>query len=252
MRQTRIIPQILIHNNGVYKTVRFSKPRYIGDPINTIKLFNELEVDELFVVDIDCSKNNNKINYNFIEDIVGEARMPVTYGGGITCAQSAISVLQSGIEKILINKSFIKDDSIISKIQAKVGSQSVVVSLNVKKDSAGKFFLYDYISKKNIKISLIDAAILAEKLGAGELIVTSVEKDGMLNGLDLGILEDLNEVINIPIIICGGAKSYQDFIEAQKLGASGVAAGSLFVYHGKINGILINYPSQSKLNSILQ
>lgn len=252
MRKTRIIPQLLILEEGVYKTTKFSNPNYIGDPINTIKLFNELEADEIVIVDIDTTKKNSELDYDFIEEIVSEAFMPVTYGGGIKSIKDAKLVLQCGVEKILINNLFIKNPEIIMNIQSEIGSQSIVVSIDVFRDKDNSLVLYDYVKCCNTNILLLDAAIQAENLGAGELLITSVNHDGTYRGLDLEILNALNNKIKVPIIISGGASSKEDFIDAQKHGASGIAAGSMFIYHGKNRGILINYPKQSELNKILE
>lgn len=252
MRNIRIIPQILIIDEEIYKTKNFDNPKYIGDPINTIKLFNELEADELVIVDIGKTKKKEEINFDFIREIVSEAFMPVTYGGGIKSTDDAKHILSCGVEKILINHSFMKNPKIIYDIQSEIGSQSTSVSIDVIKNQKNEFLIYDYVNEKETDKKLIEIINLISEFGAGEVIINSVDRDGMMNGLECLILEQIKNEVNIPIIIAGGANGIENFIEAQKLGASGIAAGSMFVYHGNTNGILINYPTQEELNIRLQ
>ena len=252
MRTLRIIPLLLLHEEGFYKTINYSNPNYIGDPINTIRLFNDLEADEIVIIDIDATKKNQKINTDFVQSIVSEAFMPVTYGGGIKNIQDARNILSCGVEKILVNNLFLKDPHLISEISNELGRQSIVISLDVIYNQNKQLCLYDYLNKKITLRTISSSVIDAMFYGAGEILISSVDKEGTLTGLDLNIFDQIDCEVKVPLIISGGANSNSDFQAAKNAGASGVAAGSMFVYHGGQNSILINYPSQIELNKILE
>ncbi len=250
MRKLRVIPLLLLHEEGFYKTINYSNPRYIGDPINTIRLFNDLEADEIVIIDIDATKKCDKINNDFIQSIVSEAFMPVTYGGGIKTLQNAKDILSCGVEKILVNNIFLNNPKIIFQMSNELGRQSIVISLDVIYNQNNQLCLYDYLNKK-ITTKTISSSILdAMFYGAGEILISSVNKEGTLTGLDLNIFDQIDCEVKVPLIISGGANSNNDFKAAKNAGASGVAAGSMFVYHGGQNSILINYPSQIELNEM--
>lgn len=251
IRSTRVIPILLLHNSGVYKTTKFSKPKYIGDPINAIRLFNDLEVDEILVLDIDASKNNSPPNFELIEDLASEAFMPFSYGGGISNSEQAKKIINSGIEKLVINYGFQKNHNLINEISKIFGSQSVIVSIDYKKKILKGEMCYDHVNCKMLNFSPIEAAIIAENSGAGEIMVNSVDRDGSMKGLDLNFICEISKKINIPLIACGGAGNLKHLKEAKVAGADAIAAGSMFVYHGNQNAILINYPTEEQLELYL-
>jgi len=252
MRRTRVIPVLLIHRGGVYKTQKFKKPKYIGDPINTIRLFNDLEVDEIIVLDIDSSKDCAAPNLEMIQELANEAFMPFSYGGGIQAVEQAREILQCGIEKIILNHSVQEDRSLIRDCAMVFGSQSVVAAVDYKKRVYGGYQCFDHVNKRCLNNSVVTAAVSLEKEGAGELFINSVDKDGMMSGLDIKVIEQVSRSVNVPLIACGGASTLEHLREAENAGASAIAAGSMFVYYGKQHGVLINYPSESILREFLK
>lgn len=252
MRRTRIIPVLLIHQGGVYKTRKFKEPTYIGDPINAIRLFNDMEVDEIAVLDIDASKHNRGPNIEMIEMLSSEAFMPFAYGGGISTPRQACAVLQCGIEKIIINHAIQDDTALISQCAEEVGSQSVVASIDYKKVVFGGIKRFNHVAGRTIDESVVNFAIEAEKAGAGEVLLNSVDRDGTLSGLDIELLKVIAASVSVPIIACGGAGKLEHLSEAEQCGASAVAAGSMFVFHGKQRGVLISYPSEARLRKHLK
>lgn len=253
MRRTRVIPVLLIHQGGVYKTTKFNKPIYIGDPINAIRLFNDMEVDEIAVLDIDASKHNRGPNFEMIEMLASEAFMPFAYGGGISTTSQAGAVLRCGIEKIILNHAIQDNTALISKCAGEIGSQSIVASIDYKKTIFGGIKCFDHVVGQTIDSkSVVDFAHDAEKAGAGEILLNSVDRDGTMSGLDVKLLEAIAASINVPIIACGGAGKLEHLSEAEQCGASAIAAGSMFVFHGKQRGVLISYPSETNLRKYLK
>jgi cyclase len=253
MLNPRIIPCLLIQNNGLVKTIKFNNPKYVGDPLNAVKIFNDKEADELIVLDIDATKENREPNYQLIANLASECRMPLCYGGGINSIKQALEIFSLGVEKIAISTAAINDISIISKIASRVGSQSIVIVLDVKK----KLFSdkYEVFYKNGTKATGFDAiefAIKLEKEGAGEIVINSIDLDGTMKGYDLNLLKLIRDAVNIPITILGGASNLEDFGKVVKeFGIIGLAAGSLFVFKGRFNAVLINYPTpQEKINLI--
>lgn len=252
MKRIRVIPILLIHKQGLIKSVRFKKYRYVGDPINAVKIFNEKEVDELSIIDIDASKEKRKPNINQIREIASEAFMPLSYGGGITTIDEVKEILFNGIEKVVINKSAIINNEIISRIADRFGSQSIVVSIDVKKNIWGKYKVYSDNGTNNTNLDPLEFAQKCEQSGAGEILLTSIEKDGTYNGYDIEIVKKISENISIPVIAGGGAGSVEDFKKAVMHGhASAVAAGSMFVFQRPHNAVLISYPAINELKSKL-
>jgi len=252
MRRTRVIPTLLLSNGGVYKTRLFKNPEYIGDPINAVRLFNDLEVDEIVVLGTDISKTNTSPDYDLISDIAAEAFVPLTYGGGITSVDVANRIMRSGVEKIAINHCVHHDKSIITRCAKLFGSQSVVVSIDYTKKMIAGLRQYDHVSKRTLKVTPLSAAIEADKLGAGEVLLNSVDRDGSMSGLDYDTIYSVSDSINIPVIACGGAGTLDHLKHAEEAGASAIAAGSMFVYHGKQRGILISYPNENILRKYLR
>ena len=241
--EARIIPVLLLHKGGLYKTKQFKNPKYVGDPINAVRILNEKEVDELLILDIDCSAENKEPNYALIEEIVSEAFMPVGYGGGIANLEIAKKVFQLGVEKVIINSALTKNLNLISEISAIYGAQAVVGCIDYKKSflSVTKAYFTNASQKSNAKP--LEWAKTIENAGAGEIILNAVDREGGYDGYDLELLKQVVGSVNIPVVVSGGAGSNADFDAAKKAGASGMAAGSLFIYQRPHNAVLISYPS---------
>jgi imidazole glycerol-phosphate synthase subunit HisF len=253
MLYPRIIPTLLVHQKGLVKTVKFKDPKYVGDPINAVKIFNEKEVDEIIVVDIDASANGNEPDYKMIENLAFECRMPLCYGGGIKTVEQAQRIFSLGVEKIAISSAAIENQDLITKIAGQVGNQSVVVVLDVRKKMfGGKYEIYIHNGSKSTGRNPVEFAMEAEKLGAGEIVINSIDEDGMMKGYDLGLIQKIREVISIPLTVMGGAGTLDDIGEVIKQhGIIGAAAGSLFVFKGKYRAVLINYPTPIEKQHLL-
>jgi imidazole glycerol-phosphate synthase subunit HisF len=252
MRRTRVIPVLLIHKGGVYKTTKFSKPVYIGDPINAIRLFNDMEVDEIAILDIDASKEGRVPNFDLIKELTSEAFMPFAYGGGITSIDQVRAILQYGVEKVVINRAFYTDESFVARCAEDIGRQSIVVSIDCKKKLLGGKGVFDHVSGKYMNLDLGKVLVDAEKAGAGEILINSVDRDGTMAGIDHDLVSMAAKSVTIPIIACGGAGSLEDLKMAEQQGASAIAVGSMFVYKGKQRGVLINYPTENQLRTYLK
>jgi len=246
MLRPRIIPCLLIQNGGLVKTNQFIDPKYVGDPINAVKIFNEKEVDELVVLDIDATVNNYAPNYELIAKLAAECRMPLCYGGGVKNVDQVQKIIGLGVEKVALSSSAVKDPELISRASELVGSQSVVVVIDVKKVGIFKRYeIYTHNGKKATGIDPIDFAKAAQDFGAGELVVNSIDRDGQMSGYDYDLISKIRSSIAIPMTALGGAGSLDDI---KKLISQhhiiGAAAGSLFVFKGKYRAVLINYPSR--------
>ena len=247
MLKNRVIPVLLLQDDGLVKTTKFKNPKYLGDPVNTVKIFNTKEVDEIFILDIMASKNKTRPNFDLIEEIASEAFMPLCYGGGITSFNDAELLFSSGLEKISIQTSAYKDLKLIEKISKHYGSQAVVVSIDLKRDMFGRINLFNNSFKKN----WITFAKDAVGSGAGEIFINSVNKDGTLNGPDLDLISKLSNEITVPLTYAGGISSLNDIKKVAESGASGIAAGAFFVFHGPHRAVLISYPKYKDLESVL-
>ena len=254
MLRPRIIPCLLVHKNGLVKTVKFKDPKYVGDPLNAVRIFNEKEVDELMVVDIDATSQSQEPDYRMIQHLAAECRMPLCYGGGIKTADDAQKIFSLGVEKIAISASAIDRPDMITEIAKRVGNQSVVVVLDVKKKLLGhKYELYTHNGKKSRGIDPVEFAKRCEMLGAGEIIVNSIDRDGTMEGYDHILTSKIRNSISIPMTVIGGAGSLADVGSLiEKHGIIGAAAGSLFVFKGKYKAVLINYPSPSEKEQLLK
>lgn len=252
MRRVRVIPILLIQNGGLVKSIKFKNHVYVGDPINAVKIFNEKEVDEIVILDISASKEKRSPNISQISEIAGEAFMPLSYGGGITTLEEVKDILYQGVEKVILNTSALERLDLITQIANQFGSQSAVVSIDVKKDWLGKYKVYRNNGKKKTTLSPIDFAKQVEAAGAGEIILTSIDNDGTYQGFDIDLIREVADAVNIPIVACGGAAELSDFKEAiYQAGASAVAAGSFFVFQRPHRAVLISYPSQQDLKDKL-
>ena len=240
----RVIPTLLLNQNYLVKTKKFKNPRYLGDPINAVKIFNEKEVDELTFLDISASINKKEPNFKLIENIASEAFMPFSYGGGINKIQHIKNLFSIGVEKIILNSIAIKNPDFINEATAIAGSSSVVVSVDYKKNWRGKLNLFSKNVINAYSFDLIDYLRELQTRGAGEIILTSVDNDGCMNGYDLPTINNICRHLEIPVVACGGASNLQDMRDAVNFGAAAAGAGSFFLFHGSLKGFLISYPDR--------
>jgi len=251
MVRKRLIPCLLYYQGGLYKTIQFKKHHYIGDPINAIRIFNDKEVDELMFLDIEATALNKEPNYKVIEDIASECFMPLCYGGGIRNTDQMKRIYELGVEKISISSAFFSNPSLVESAAKLFGSSSVVVTLDVKKDFFGGYKIYTHNSSQRVKQDLMESVKMAEKQGAGELVINNIDRDGMMKGMDNDLIMQIKSQINIPIIAMGGIGNIDDVINTySKTGIKAIAIGSMAVYHGHLKGVLINYPPSEILNKI--
>lgn len=251
LKRPRIIPTLLLEDRGLVKTVKFSKPRYLGDPINSIRIFNEKGVDELCVLDITATKESRGPDFEYLKDIASEAFVPLSYGGGITKLEEIKKLFYIGYEKVIINSSFVENPELIREASKMAGSQSIVVCIDVKSGFFGEKSCFIKSGKIKVKYSPVELAKKAVEYGAGEIIINSISEDGMMNGYDLKLIKEVSSSVNVPVIACGEAKDIGDLKRALiEGGAHAVAAGSMFVYYGKQKAVLINIPDEKELEKI--
>ncbi len=247
---TRVIPVLLTKQQGLYKGIKFKKHKYVGDPINAVKIFNEKEVDELVILDIESTRNETAIDFDHIQDIVSEAFMPVAYGGGIQSVAVAKKLFSIGIEKIIINTAAYDQPQLITEISKTFGSQSVVIAVDVKKNLFGNYVLYSYSGTRKEKPTLVNHLQTVEEAGAGEIIINNIDHDGRMCGYDHHLISAVSSRVDIPIIAGCGAGCLDDFKAAIAAGATAVAAGSFFVFHGPHRAVLISYPQPQELDRL--
>jgi cyclase len=246
----RIIPVLLLHQNGIYKTRQFKNPSYIGDPLNIVKIFNDKEVDELLLLDIDASVKGSNPDYNRLFDITGEAFMPISYGGGIHNVEQVKELFSTGIEKVVLNSVLLNNLNIVENLVAIYGSQSIVANIDYK----STFFstsVYFFGGKQKSHYHPLDWAEKLAACGVGEIILNNFSREGMGNGFDLDMLKKATERVKIPIVISGGASTLKDLNSARNMGASAMAAGSMFVFKQPHRAVLINYPSDAEIEKIM-
>ena len=248
--RTRVIPALLLNDGGLVKTVKFSKERYVGDPINAVRIFNVKEVDELVLLDITRTRNGLEPAFDDISEIVSEAFMPVGYGGGITSLQQIDKLFQIGVDKVILNTAAFENEQIVYEASRIYGSQSIVVSIDVKKDLWGEHKIYTHSGTKKQKMDLLKAIKHLQELGAGEIILNSIDRDGTMQGYDLPLLRKVSHSLDIPVVAIGGAGSIDHFAEAIKEGASAVAAGSMFIFQGVHKAVLISYITTDQLDKL--
>jgi cyclase len=247
----RIIPVLLLKGKGLVKTVKFKEPKYIGDPINAVKIFNDLKTDELIFLDISASKESRTISIDLVKDIGDEAFMPFGVGGGIKSTTQIEYLLKAGAEKVIINTNAILNPALIEEASRVFGSQSIVVSLDVRKTLFGKYECWIKDGSENTKVHPVDLAKKAEALGAGELIINSIDLDGVMNGYNIELVKSIADIISIPVVACGGAGNLEHLKQGYFEGnAHALAAGSMFVFHGPRKAVLINYPSKCELKQL--
>lgn len=250
MFRPRLIPCLLLKDLGLVKTIKFQEPRYIGDPINAVRIFNDLEADELVFLDINASKNKKTIDLDFVKKVGEEAFMPFAVGGGIKTIEQIKKILNVGAEKVVLNTSAIENQELIKEAADIFGSQSIIASIDAKKES-NNYKVYTHGGTKPTNLNLLELAKKVESLGAGEIIINSMDKDGTMEGYDLELIRLISNSVNIPVIALGGAGNLNDFKKAIKQGkATAVAAGSFFIYSSKTRGILINYPDKEEITEL--
>lgn len=241
-RGQRIIPILLLDGEGLVKTIKFQKRNYLGDPINTFKIFNDKEVDEIVLLDIDAHNKKREINYSLLKEIAGECFMPLCYGGGIKSIDDVTKILKCGVEKVSVNSQAIINPKLIEEIAKKHGNSTLVVSIDYGMTCFKKQKVFIYGGRKKTKYSPVAAAKIIEEMGAGELLFQCIDKDGMFSGYDYEMLQKILDTVKIPVIMCSGAQNIEECEKVNSMGAA-AAAGSLFVYKGKHNAKLINYPT---------
>jgi cyclase len=253
MLRPRIIPCLLVKDQGLVKTVRFAAPKYVGDPMNAVKIFNEKEVDELIVLDIDATAQGRGPDYKMIRNLAAECRMPLCYGGGVRSAEQVRTIIGLGVEKVAISSAAMETPGLITEAAAAVGSQSIVVVLDVRKKMFGtQYHVYTRNGKRDTKRAPAELAAEAERLGAGEIVVNSIDHDGVMQGYDLTVASQVREAISLPMTVLGGAGSLADIGSLiEKFGVIGAAAGSLFVFKGVYRAVLINYPRTEEKNQLV-
>lgn len=246
----RIIPILLLKNSGLYKTVKFKDPKYVGDPINAIKIFNEKEVDEMAFLDITAAREEKEPNFAMLQDIASECFMPLGYGGGIKSVEMIREILNVGVEKAIINTQAVKNPKLISDAVEYFGRSTIVVSIDAKKNFFGKYQVYINDGMEKTNLEPVSWAKEVERLGAGEIIINAIEHDGTLKGYDFDLIKAVASAVDVPVIAAGGASSMTDFVKAvRECDASAVAAGAYFVFQGKHRAVLITYPEQRDIKN---
>jgi len=254
MLRPRITPCLLIHNGGLVKTKGFAEPKYVGDPINAVRIFNEKEADELMILDIDATVNGREPDFKLIAKLAAECRMPLCYGGGVTEVEQVQRLINIGVEKVAVSSAAIARPALVTEIAEAVGRQSVTVVLDVRKRrgfmSTG-YELCTHNAKRAYKVDVLSLISEFQKAGAGEIVINSVDRDGMMQGYDLELAAQVKSTANVPITFLGGAGSIGDLSDLVSLvGIVGAAAGSLFVFKGKYRAVLISYPTRDQKNMI--
>jgi cyclase len=246
MLAVRLMPCLLLRNAGLVKTIRFKDPSYVGDPVNAIRIFNEKEVDELLLLDITATVEQKRPQLKIIGEIASECFMPLAYGGGIQSLDDIREIFALGIEKVSINSHAIAHPEFIAAAARRFGSQSIVVSIDVKYSRWWGYRVHSHGGGKDTGLNPVEWAVQMEKAGAGEILVNSIDRDGTMAGYDLDLIRQITAAVRIPVIACGGAGKPEDFGAAVRAGASAVAAGSMVVYHGRNRAVLINFPTRAE------
>ncbi len=249
----RIIPVLLLKDLGLVKTIKFKNSRYIGDPINAVRIFNDLRADELVILDIQATMQKKSFSVELVKEIGDEAFMPFAVGGGIKDLDTVEQILKNGAEKVVINTAVVHDYNFIEQIANHFGSQSVIVSIDVKQNMFNKKYVWSKSGTQNTKLDPVTHAIKASEFGAGEILVNSIDHDGCMCGYDLNLIKSISESVTVPVIACGGAGNLNDLKDCYELsGAHALAAGSLFVYHSERKAVLVNYPSKIEIKNVFK
>lgn len=252
MLSHRVIPALLLSHGGLVKTTKFKQPKYVGDPVNAIRIFNEKEVDELVVLDIDASRENREPDYDTIAEFASECFMPLAYGGGIQTVEQARTLFSLGIEKVVLQTAILDSSKLISDIANRFGSQSVIASIDIKRDWRGRAKAWSAMRQKKLAQPWLDMLHEYVEAGAGEILLNSVDKDGTQEGYDQELIATAAGALSVPVIALGGAGKLEHFVSAVGSGAAAVAAGSLFVFQGPHRAVLISYPRYSVLESLFR
>lgn len=255
MLRPRIIPCLLVKNDGLVKTIKFGSPKYVGDPINAVRIFNEKEVDELMVVCIDATVNGLEPDYTLIKSLAAECRMPLCYGGGIKTVEQIQKIISLGVEKVALSSAAVCTPELIANASALVGAQSIVIVMDVKKKGGLNrgYEIFTHNGTQSTGLHPADFAKRSEEIGAGEIVVNSIDQDGVMTGYDLDLITQVRENINLPLTSVGGAGSLKDISKLiESFGIIGAAAGSLFVFKGRFRAVLINYPNRDEKGNLLR
>lgn len=253
MFRPRIIPVLLLKNKALVKSIKFKNFRYIGDPINAVKLFNDFKADELVFLDIEATKEKRLISLDFVKNVGEEANMPFSVGGGIRKIEDIRKIINSGAERVIIGNYAVEEPNFIRESSKEFGSSTICVCIDVRKNIFGKEKVYSNSGKHSSKLNPVDFALIMEEKGAGEIIIQSIERDGMMNGYNIELIKSISEKVCIPVVALGGASNIDDLRAAYTVGfANGLAAGSLFVYKSQNKGVLINYPEPADIERIFK
>lgn len=251
MTRCRLIPVLLLRNAGLYKTMKFKDARYVGDPINSVRIFNEKEVDEMIFLDIEATNANREPDYKTLKEIATECFMPLCYGGGVREVEQIEQVLKTGVERVAVNTSLVRNPDFVRQAAKSFGSSTIVASIDFRRNFRGRPVVYVCSGRVNTGMGLVEASQRAQDLGVGEVLLNSIDRDGTMTGYDVDAIRKASAALSIPVIACGGGGSLQDFrIVVNEAGASAAAAGAIFVFYGRHRAVLINYPSQQQLESI--
>lgn len=251
MYRPRIIPVLLLQNKGLVKSIKFKNHRYIGDPINAVRIFNDLKADELAFIDILATKENRTISIDFVKNVGEEANMPFSVGGGIRTPEDIRKILEAGAEKVILNTIAGENPAFVTEAADTFGSSTITICIDVKKDFLGKEKVWIKAGSKSLPPNPVQYARQMEKLGAGELIIQSIDRDGTMTGYDVNLIKKIAESVSIPVISLGGAGRFEDLTDLNaSVSINGFAAGSLFVYHGERHGVLVNYPARQEIQKL--
>lgn len=251
MLKTRVIPCLLLKGTGLVKTMRFKDPKYVGDPINAIKIFNDKEVDELVLLDITASREGKGPAFDTIRDIASECFMPVGYGGGIRTLEDIRRILKAGIEKVVLNTAAVETPDLVREAAAEFGAQAVVVSIDARRKLLGRYEVFTRGGTKATGLNPVEHAQRMEELGAGEIFLNAIDRDGTMEGYDTDLIAKVSARLSVPVIAAGGAGDVRHFGDAVRNGADAVAAGAMFVFHGPHRAVLITYPRRADLERAL-
>jgi cyclase len=252
MIKPRVIPALLLKGQGLVKTVKFKEPKYLGDPINIVRIFNDKEVDELVLLDITATPEKRGPQFDLLKNIASEAFIPLAYGGGIRSMDDVKKLLSIGIEKLIMNTSAVETPSLVREVADHAGSQAAVVSMDVKKGLLGKYEVLTHCGQKKTGLDPVKHAVEMERMGVGEILINSIDRDGTMQGYDLELVRKVADAVSVPVVACGGAGNLSHVSEVIKQGhASAAAAGSIFVFQGPLRGVLISYPTPKELKEFI-
>jgi cyclase len=252
MIKPRVIPALLLKGQGLVKTVKFKEPKYLGDPINIVRIFNDKEVDELVLLDITATPEKRGPQFDLLKNIASEAFIPLAYGGGIRSMDDVRKLLSIGIEKLIMNTSAVETPSLVREVADHAGSQAAVVSMDIKKGLLGKYEVFTHCGQKKTGLDPVKHAVEMERMGVGEIIINSIDRDGTMQGYDVDLVRRVADAVHVPVVACGGAGNLSHVSEVIKQGhASAAAAGSIFVFQGPLRGVLISYPTPKELKEFI-